>query len=164
MLHIMFIVGILFCFSLSFHYVKKCLLSSKHLQEFLKKFLSNAYYVSSTFLTNKKIPCIFLCKGRIIVVPPMFPSYYKCLNIYVYIYCIIKTAHFGRNVSFYVFAYQKYHIINTRPIHLQQSSSGGKFDTIFELRRLSAGDLHSLIENIALLCTFYAFFFIYLLS
>ena len=69
------------------------------------------------------------------MVPPCFP------------FCVF-TKWLTKNVTCsYVSAYYLF----------QQSCSGGKFNTISELRGLTAGDPHSLAENIALLCTFYAF-------
>ena len=69
------------------------------------------------------------------MVPPCFP------------FCAV-TKWLTKNVTCsYVSAYYL----------LQQSCSGGKFNTISELRGLTAGDPHSLAENIVLLCTFYAF-------
>lgn len=64
---------------------------------------------------------------------------------------LLKNSSNRRNVS------QRLLLQHVHIYMLQKSSSGGKFNTISELRRLSAGDLLSLAENIALLCTFSAF-------
>lgn len=85
---------------------------------------------------------------NVIVVPPKFPLAFLFQSKF------IANGSHERNV-----------FSTSPPTHptktLQQSCSGGKFDTIPELRRLSAGDLHSLQENIVLLCTFHAFLFSY---
>ena len=84
---------------------------------------------------HKKIPCTdHLCKGRInSAVPPIFLS--KTLR-----HSTCLTRIHGLNY---------YHFIQTAPV--------GNSSLHLNLRKLSAGDFLSLIENDALLCTFIAF-------
>ena len=70
------------------------------------------------------------------------------------LFYLIQTAHMNVTCSYTSLPTHVFLILFQT---LQQSCSSGKFNTISELRRLTAGDLHSLQENIALLCTFNAF-------
>ena len=118
--------------------------SGNHSKNLLRKFLSNYHYVTARSYYTKKSLTPESVRDE-------YLSWYHPTSRLFY---LIQTAHMNVTCSYTSLPTHVFLILFQT---LQQSCSSGKFNTISELRRLTAGDLHSLQENIALLCTFNAF-------